>query len=1653
MRAFSLSTLGFKAKGSIVGAPENFEINDVLFSFKKIQRTNEPVLLEAIPVGVTVTDSRWEIRTKSGDLVGLSFNLTASIPITEVGYYDLYFKCKTGTDQYVRKWEDIFVWYPKFTEAEADIVVNLASGDYFNNFAAADNSGLKIYVKGSGTATFYPLRLHGSAGYENYVRIQKEIGNDPITMTYSGGSTVGMRLDAARYVMVDGYNDDGTRGWRLRSSGVSFDVRQQWSDIISTNLHIMGLDIEGDNTGSGAGVRFEVPPANVTFNASTGISLDNAIFDCRIAKSGAEGIYLAYTNDQPQGGYTPMKMRNTVIAWNDIIDSGNDGIQPCSNINIRVHDNTITNWGVAVSQFHENAISWNHGNSGRCFNNFAINGKMGINITSGLYPYDIFAGDTTPQKLQIYNNVLIEGNAPSGGVTETYFNFGQVTNGGSGNTAEWPVEIFNNTIVSNKLNWGWGFSTGGWSVPNFKLFNNIFVKTGNAGEYPEMNWMFDGAYPTNPTVNNLVREFSNYSDIGFDVNYRVPSLSSPAYSGASNTASLISGIDLNDKDGLPLLGASSYAHGAYSGYNFKTITPTVDDAAAATFTVAPSVGSINESGGTLSFTANKPGLLYYVVVANDAAAPSISTILEGNAIYSNGSASSSGLVTGLSPATAYDLYCVFKTRDFVVQSASTKVDFTTISDVVAPTLSGWEITNAQPGRIYFNSSEPITASTFGGFTVDRLAGGGSKTFNGVVINTGQTTGHYLTVSVPFTAADYLVRIAYSGSGSNLQDIAGNPLTSFSATNITNNIVATAVQINLTQYSSNLMPSASWNNTDFNGDVTTLRTMIANLKTSENVLTGYALELTDGWSNMINTLPVGEGVYISGLVNVRGLEVFGNSGGGESGALRISGMPIGASFDIIYLTKSNLNTPAGNVNINGAGAVAYTSGTNEYKQSGTVNGSGEINIVMTNTVASSAACLTGFIVMIGASAAEEVVYIYPDDAPVFTDSITLASNQVAVAGQLRNTDVSGKSEIVLSGSWNDGVEIRSIVGTPEKWAKITNADGNFTGGTPSLTIAHGVRMNNACNYIEFIGKDKDTPFRVSAGGGLSGIVIDGTSPDTYVRYHNVAAYDVAYSGTLINSPTGTITYRKAILSFFKADGLVSDGEGIYLGNTGSTFARVDWGIVVQAGIRNKGREGVQFNHTKYLRMFNSTLRNVGVTIGNPHNHLFQIFCSNGVVENCIFDGGPVMGNFFTHGVTIKNTYFRFTQAGAYVGISQILSYYSEPEFNGQPLLFDNCIIHWDGAGQLPEACWVEERVANVEFRNCIFVGDIATLYKDTRTGHTNTLIGTLTTNGNSVLASLDAPTYISTDYTNKDFLHTNSQYFINRRMGKGLAPTTDLRILEIKEVATQEVIEGTAFGSAGLPATVKVLLPTGNYHDAVVTWNSLDYDPDTLGEQTIGGTITPPANTVNPDNLTISMKVNVVVAPPDNVVLLSLKGTATTDYVTTGNWNHAPQSYASGAIQIKGDSSSQDLASLRDVNGNLTGIGLSTIGTFEGLENIGRNANGVYPAVANKTTWEMQGSTGTTRSFKLTGLNNSIAYKIKVMSSVDPSYASNSQITLAVTGSSGGGTITEFVSYNNVDNLMEFNNVVPSGGEITFAVTRPTSGRTNISVIEINWDNL
>ncbi len=108
-------------------------------------------------------------------------------------------------------------------------------------------------------------------------------------------------------------------------------------------------------------------------------------------------------------------------------------------------------------------------------------------------------------------------------------------------------------------------------------------------------------------------------------------------------------------------------------------------------------------------------------------------------------------------------------------------------DGLSPVLSSFRVTDGAPNRLYFDSNEPIVASTVNGFTVS------DKTITAVSIEAGQTTGHYFTVSEVFTFWDNNT-IRYEG-GSDVADTDGNGMFAFTLTYIENEISEPVATVN------------------------------------------------------------------------------------------------------------------------------------------------------------------------------------------------------------------------------------------------------------------------------------------------------------------------------------------------------------------------------------------------------------------------------------------------------------------------------------------------------------------------------------------------------------------------------------------------------------------------------------------------------------------------------------------------------------------------------------------------------------------------------------------------------------------------------------------------------------------------------------------
>ncbi|WP_281560773.1 Ig-like domain-containing protein [Thalassomonas sp. RHCl1] len=229
-------------------------------------------------------------------------------------------------------------------------------------------------------------------------------------------------------------------------------------------------------------------------------------------------------------------------------------------------------------------------------------------------------------------------------------------------------------------------------------------------------------------------------------------------------------------------------HGTASWTNFtvnSTKVAPVGDTTPPTFeNGTPSIGSETGTGATVSADLDEDGTVYYVVVADGAAAPSVSEVKAGTGSGGSGQLAAGNFTTtgttgneafgGLSDNTAYDLYVVAEDDEGTpnVQASVTKVDFATL-DTTAPTITAVSIPDSD-----HKVGDTVTATiTVASDTDDYTTGSGgiSGTIAGYALGSLSKTND-TTYTATFTITDGGTDVA---AGSNiavnftLDDSSGN----------------------------------------------------------------------------------------------------------------------------------------------------------------------------------------------------------------------------------------------------------------------------------------------------------------------------------------------------------------------------------------------------------------------------------------------------------------------------------------------------------------------------------------------------------------------------------------------------------------------------------------------------------------------------------------------------------------------------------------------------------------------------------------------------------------------------------------------------------------------------------------------------------------
>lgn len=325
------------------------------------------------------------------------------------------------------------------------------------------------------------------------------------------------------------------------------------------------------------------------------------------------------------------------------------------------------------------------------------------------------------------------------------------------------------------------------------------------------------------------------------------------------------------------------------------------------------------------------------------------------------------------------------------------------------------------------------------------------------------------------------------------------------------------------------------------------------------------------------------------------------------------------------------------------------------------------------------------------------------------------------------------------------QVRRWLGEYSNIYRVVNTAGDIYGSATSTAPGiQGVDDGNTDhkgNYIYFYGLDKDNPMLVRSGAGLNGIQLGTKKSGAVFVFQNIVVDSPGSSGMSLNYGLGGGSYYKSIeashIRVFNAA-----QEGFYFGQTTTGFDKFENLTIHDCLSYNSIREGFQTEHVDNLLCYNNTVILSGQGGVSQQNGLFQIHDVNGLLCNNIYDGAPAVGTAFTHGTTVRNCYFRYTDNTEqyFIGKAATTYFGGSSRLNGRPLLFDSCTFHLDNVGTIAFFANVAETDCDIEFRRCTFSPNILALYNDTRsTTKNNRLIGAINANGNTS-AAITAPVY-------------------------------------------------------------------------------------------------------------------------------------------------------------------------------------------------------------------------------------------------------------------------------------------------------------------------
>lgn len=386
-------------------------------------------------------------------------------------------------------------------------------------------------------------------------------------------------------------------------------------------------------------------------------------------------------------------------------------------------------------------------------------------------------------------------------------------------------------------------------------------------------------------------------------------------------------------------------------------------------------------------------------------------------------------------------------------------------------------------------------------------------------------------------------------------------------------------------------------------------------------------------------------------------------------------------------------------------------------------------------------------------------------PSFSSTATINVSCCAPTLESGEISPSGRHDLLVQGPFTSTLTPNGLIGTaisPFRYQSLDLNNRTVVGGNTITPGQQIVSTLNNSNYQYHYSYDL-TGNTTTTNAGISGHGFNSVASGANFIFQDQVITNTSYAGFLINSSNTTNTYNNATASFIRIFGYPIEGEGFYWGSTitptgGSYFTGLT--SVSNSLVYNKGREAFQFNGHTSVTADKLTGHLSGQALIAGQDNLFQFQNSHGSLTNSIMDSAPVGMNIFSHEFTVENVYIRFVGGSSLSGpvksifVGNLLTAYSNPippvnnPAGGSPgkITFRNCYIDADVA--TTEVCWVEDPNVTIEFVDCVFGSNFASLYADHRGASNYSLIGTLTTNGNTVSSSIPHPTY--TNFTPTDY---------------------------------------------------------------------------------------------------------------------------------------------------------------------------------------------------------------------------------------------------------------------------------------------------------------